>query len=174
MKKNGFVFIETIVAIVVLTTSLLLLYSSFSKILQSERTRVYYDNITYVYRAWNTKKYMSDLKLSDVLKNMSNTNYVINDLEKDSWITNQDEKSNYLGMINEFEINKIVAINEYHLIDVKKCSIDSDNNNCKKISNDMLKYIKSISYKDKPLNILVIEFNSNNSKKFYSWVGVYE
>ena len=45
MKKNGFVFVETIIAIVVLTSSLLLLYSTFSKILQSEKTRVYYDDV---------------------------------------------------------------------------------------------------------------------------------
>ena len=61
MKKNGFVFVETIVAIVVLTSSLLLLYSSFSKILQSEKTRVYYDDISYIYRSWYIKSKINEL-----------------------------------------------------------------------------------------------------------------
>ena len=59
MKKNGFVFVETIVAIIVLTSSLLFLYSSFTKILQSEKNRVYYDDIAYIYRSWHIKNKIS-------------------------------------------------------------------------------------------------------------------
>ena len=52
MNKKGFVFIETIIVVIVLTSSLLLLYTSFNKILQSEKTRVNYDDINYIYRTY--------------------------------------------------------------------------------------------------------------------------
>ena len=66
MKKNGFVFVETIIAIVVLTSSLLLLYSSFNKVLQSEKTRVYYDDIAYIYRSYYLKNSIKKSKINDI------------------------------------------------------------------------------------------------------------
>ena len=53
MKKNkkGFVLIETIVTVVVLTTSLLYLYNSYSSIIANENTRLYYDDVAYIYKA---------------------------------------------------------------------------------------------------------------------------
>ncbi len=49
-NKKGFVFIETILTIVVLTTTLVILYGSYSKSVQSEKRRLYYDDISYVYK----------------------------------------------------------------------------------------------------------------------------
>lgn len=66
MKKNGFVFVETIIAIVVLTSSLLLLYSTFNKVLQSEKTRVYYDDVTYIYRSYYIKNRINELNMMAV------------------------------------------------------------------------------------------------------------
>lgn len=51
MRDNkGFVFIETILTIVVLTTTLVILYTNYSRALIAERRRLYYDDISYVYR----------------------------------------------------------------------------------------------------------------------------
>ena len=49
--KNGFVFIETMVTVVVLSTALLVIYSLFSNILIKEHRKAYYDDPLYVYRA---------------------------------------------------------------------------------------------------------------------------
>ena len=49
-NKKGFVFIETILTIVVLTTTLVILYGSYSRSVQSEKRRLYYDDISYVYK----------------------------------------------------------------------------------------------------------------------------
>lgn len=51
MKNNkGFIFLETIIVTVVLTTTLIFLYSNFSKNINDERRRLYYDDIAYLYK----------------------------------------------------------------------------------------------------------------------------
>lgn len=50
VNKKGFIFIETILTIVVLTTTLVILYGSYSRSVSSEKRRLYYDDISYVYK----------------------------------------------------------------------------------------------------------------------------
>ena len=58
MKNNkGFVFIETIITIVILTAALLYIYSNFTNILIKEKTRVHYDDVAYIYRTHFIKEY---------------------------------------------------------------------------------------------------------------------
>ena len=52
MKKNGFVFVETIIVVAVLATSLILMYISFNKIIINEKKRITYDDISYIYRTY--------------------------------------------------------------------------------------------------------------------------
>ena len=49
-SKKGFVFIETILTIVVLTTTLVILYGTYSRSIVSEKRRLYYDDIAYIYK----------------------------------------------------------------------------------------------------------------------------
>lgn len=50
-NKNGFVFIETMITIVVLATALLATYTLFTSMLVQEKRKAYYDDPMYVYRA---------------------------------------------------------------------------------------------------------------------------
>ncbi|MBO4601124.1 MAG: prepilin-type N-terminal cleavage/methylation domain-containing protein [Bacilli bacterium] len=50
-KKNGFVFVETMVTIVILSTALLIIYSLFNNVIIKEKRKSYYDDPLYVYRA---------------------------------------------------------------------------------------------------------------------------
>ena len=59
MKKNkGFVFIETLLTVVVLISSLLLIYSSYSGTIDDERDRLYYDDVSYLYRLIDVKDFL--------------------------------------------------------------------------------------------------------------------
>lgn len=49
-NNKGFIFLETIIVTVVLTTTLIFLYSNFSKNINDEKKRLYYDDIAYVYK----------------------------------------------------------------------------------------------------------------------------
>ncbi len=50
MNNKGFVFLETIIVTVVLTTTLIFLYSNFSKTINDEKRRLYYDDVAYIYK----------------------------------------------------------------------------------------------------------------------------
>lgn len=60
IKKNGFVMIETIVVITILTIGLVSLYASYSLILSKSVTKSNHDNISYIYKAYHVAKYLED------------------------------------------------------------------------------------------------------------------
>ena len=78
-NKKGFVFIETILTIVVLTTTLVILYGSYSRSVQSEKRRLYYDDISYVYKTMVIRdafsKSVNTSKFKFALDNAKNSYY---------------------------------------------------------------------------------------------------
>lgn len=50
-NKKGFVFVETMITIVILAAALLTMYTLFTNLLVNEKDRVYYDDPMYVYKA---------------------------------------------------------------------------------------------------------------------------
>lgn len=62
MKKNkqGFAIIETIITVVVLSTSLLYLYGTYSSIINREETRLYYDDTAYIYRTNYIREFLEN------------------------------------------------------------------------------------------------------------------
>lgn len=192
MKKSGFVFVETIVAIVVLTSSLMLLYSSFNKILQSEKTRVYYDDIAYIYRSWYIKKQLNELNMTGALKSITNNNdkyFVTVGIDyQDLFEGYSDEKTYIEKLLTDFDVNQMIIMKENKIDNLKKCTLEcSIDSNCDEfencndlytnISDDMLNYIKTI-YVDVPCTyVLVVEYitcdeDQTNCKNYYSWVSV--
>lgn len=193
MKKNGFVFVETIIAIVILTSSLMLLYTSFNKILQSEKTRVYYDDVAYLYRSWYIKNKLNDLNIMSVLKTITNTPnkyfVTVGTEYTDLFYGYEDELDFTENLIQSLDVNQMVIIKENKLDELKKCSLECINNsscseNCgdlyTNLSDEMISYIKTI-FVDVPCTyLLVIEFNTcdyydydiSQCKNYYSWVSV--
>ena len=58
-KANGFIFMETIVVVSVLSVTLLSLFSSFSFILKKSRERETYDTTAYIYKTFLVSKEIS-------------------------------------------------------------------------------------------------------------------
>lgn len=73
MNKKGFVFIETIVVVVVLLTSLLYLYSTYTALSINEKKRITYDDVAYLYRTYSIKKYFVSQRLDRLASNMDQT-----------------------------------------------------------------------------------------------------
>ena len=192
MKKNGFVFVETIIAVVVLASSLLLLYSTFSKLLQSEKKHVYYDDISYIYRNWYIKNKMNELNISPALKDITNNQdnfFVTIGMEYQGLFNGYEkEKTYFANMLEDLDVNQMVLIKENKIDELKgcslECSLDSscqNYNNCNtlytNLSDEMISYIKSLYIDISCTYVLVIEYNTcnqdnTNCKRFYSWVSV--
>lgn len=192
MKKNGFVFVETIIAIVVLTSSLLLLYSSFNKILQSEKTRVYYDDVSYIYRTWYIKDRINDLNIMAALRDITSNEdkyFVTVGVEYEGLFNGYEYEKTYIAnLLEDFEVNQIIILKENKIDNLKKCtlecSLDSsceEYENCNglytNLSDNMINYLKTIYIDISCTYVMVIEYNTCNSdntncKNYYSWVSV--
>ncbi len=62
-KKRGFVFIETIVVVAILTISLLMTYSAYSTAIIKEKTRLKYNDSVYLYRTYYIEKFFKYFRL---------------------------------------------------------------------------------------------------------------
>ncbi|MBQ7031312.1 MAG: hypothetical protein IJY87_05460 [Bacilli bacterium] len=192
MKKNGFVFVETIVAVVILTSSLLLLYSTFSKILQSEKTRVYYDDVNYIYRTWYVKERINSLNIMAALRDItSNTDkyFVTVGIEYDNLFTGYEREKTYISnLLEDYEVSQIIILKENKIDNLKKCTLEcsldsncNDYENCNglytNLSDEMINYLKTIYIDVSCTYVMVIEYNTcssdnTNCKSYYSWVSV--
>jgi len=192
MKKNGFVFVETIIAVVILTSSLLLLYSSFSKVLQSEKTRVYYDDINYIYRTWYIKNRLKELNVINAIKDLTVNNdeyFITVGMEYENLFNGYEKEETYFyNMLSDLDVNQMIILRENKVDNLKKCSMECalDSNceeyrNCNSLytnlSDEMIRYLKTLFIDVSCTYILVIEYNTCNSdnvscKNYYSWVSV--
>jgi len=192
MKKNGFVFIETIIAVVVLASSLVLLYSTFTKILQSEKARVYYDDVNYIYRNWYIKERINNLNIMAVLREFASNNnsfFVTVGIEYQDLFENYENELQYISkLLNDFEVNQMIIIPENKLDNLKSCSlecyldqscdnVDVCNNLYTNLSEEMINYLKTIYVDVSCTYILVNEYitcgkDNTNCQKYYSWVSV--
>lgn len=192
MKKNGFVFVETIFAVVILTSSLLLLYSSFSKVLQSEKTRIYYDDINYIYRTWYIKNRLNELNVVTAIKDLTNnedTYFVTVGMEYEGLFKNKEKEETYFyNMLEDFDVNQMIILKENKVDNLKKCTIEcsldsscTEYKNCNglytNLSDEMIRYLNTLYIDISCTYVLVIEYNTCNSdntncKNYYSWVSV--
>ena len=62
MKKNGFVFMETIVVISVLSITLLMLFASYSYILRKSREKNTFDTTESIYKTYFVKSVIDNYK----------------------------------------------------------------------------------------------------------------
>ena len=68
-KKKGFMFVETIMVMTILTTTLLSIYITFSRVLLNEKRRAMFDDTSYLYRTYLIEDYLASLDISKYIKN---------------------------------------------------------------------------------------------------------
>ncbi len=192
MKKNGFVFVETIISIVILTSSLLLLYTSFSKILQSEKTRVYYDDVSYIYRTEYLKNKINDLNINTLIRHLESDDHIYFltiGMDTEDLFLNYEEKAEFMNqLVENFEVKQMILLKANKIDNLKKCSIKcSENQDCQeyencndlylKLSDEFINYLKTIYVETNTPYILGVEYetcnlDNQNCQEYYSWVSV--
>lgn len=135
MTKKGFVFIETIIVIVLLSVGIASMYSLMSNITTDIKMRKYFDNISDLYKTNiirnNTNKNLTGSTYLEITKDnctsymSSNCNSLLTDLEVERVVinfTNSDNIINsdttlpnslneYLKTINSYKTNKYIIVN---------------------------------------------------------------
>ena len=94
-KKKGFVFVETLIVVAVLTASLLMLYSTYSALIRKEKTRIQYNDSAYLYRTYYLAKFFRNFRL-DMLK-MS---------------LNKDDTTKPLSLLTGFDCTSSIFLND--------------------------------------------------------------
>ena len=142
MQNKGFIFIETVVVLVVLAASLIGLYSTFSSVINNIEKRKQYDNINDVYKV----KIIKDLITNEstgtytVVNNANCTNYMNNDCKE---------------VFSELAVSEVLITgNNIQTI------IDLDIN----IPNTMKEYLKTVNKNEKSI---IVRFN-RSGENYYS------
>lgn len=102
-QKNGFVFIETIIVIAVLTTALVLLYSMFTSVLNQEKRRTTYEDVAYLYRTYYLSKFYNDVAKRSITYGIDEKNPMVSiplvsDASKD--FIPEEEQGFYENLMN--------------------------------------------------------------------------
>ncbi len=141
--KKGFVFVETLVVLSVVTVSIVSLYGVYLKISTDIEKREYYDNV-------------SDLYKTNIVRNLININKVNEFIEinKNNCESFMDSKcTNILESLN---------IDNVYITDKKVSLILEDKN----IDNTLKEYLKTINTSSNTLYIIINY--KNNGHNYYA------
>ena len=119
MNKKGFVLMETIVVIVVVSVALLTIFSSYNKILSKLRTENKYDTSEYIYMTKYIKDSMNaDTEVQDIVTENNITNYTNSNLKSLYGV----EKIYLLTNLNNFGGNE-TNVDAYMIDYIKKLDV---------------------------------------------------
>ncbi len=176
-KKKGFIFVETIVVIVVLLTSLLYLYNSFIALNTTEKKRLLYDDVSYLYKTYYLRKYFTSQRLDRMIENLSkdysssNTNFLIS-----FGCSSMDVFDNYAkeGTFCEILSQRLhianLYVTYYDLSVLQECdnNIAGLCNTFSRVNNDLGDYLRTLGGKGQPGYRLIVEFMEDGKGNFCS------
>jgi len=146
--KKGFALLETIIVITFLSVSFLMLYGTFSNMINNSKKNILYDDASSIYKVHFLKEYLILNNLHNLFDSSNIKTISCNDFDFDSCTK----------IIEEFNINNIY-ITKYDLKEYKESDYTSNFNN----------YMDTLSNKDNFKYRLIIEFNND---KTYSYASI--
>ena len=142
MTKKGFVFIETIIVIVLLSVGIASMYSLMSNITTDIKMRKYFDNISDLYK--------TNIIRNNTNKNLTGSTYL--EITKDNCTSYMNSNCN--SLLTDLEVERVV-INFTNLDNI----INSDTT----LPNSLNEYLKTInSYKTNKYIIVNYKYNNKN------------
>ena len=142
MTKEGFVFIETIIVIVLLSVGIASMYSLMSNITTDIKMRKYFDNIS--------DSYKTNIIRNNTNKNLTGSTYL--EITKDNCTSYMSSNCN--SLLTDLEVERVV-INFTNLDNI----INSDTT----LPNSLNEYLKTInSYKTSKYIIVNYKYNNKN------------
>ncbi len=164
MQKKGFAFLETIMATIILTSSLLLLYGTFKRIIQTVNNNIYYDDVNFIYRS----EYLKDLLYKNEYKDTLNNNQGFLMIDKEEYNSAFEKQ-----IWQDFEIESVILFKKDKLKEMKNCLYS---NSCNfTISKDFATYLKKINIDIDSEIVMAFNYQTcvnNNCHNYYSWVSV--
>lgn len=141
MKKNGFVFLETLVVVSVLSLTLILLFGTYSFILRKSRERNVFDTTEMIYKTFFTKEII-EKEYGNISTYMNSCAKLKNDVYE---CTLQDNR--LIQLKQSFEVEKI-----YFLI---PSDVYNDKNTLLKMDATTIDYVKHLGKTNTTMRMIV-------------------
>lgn len=179
MKKNnkGFVFVETIIVISFLATSLIIIYKSFNNLLTNEKKRLYYDDPVYLYRTYYVLDFLESHNITTFIerelsenKIEANNKLLTEFVCQDSLVLQKNEERAWCeSLVSQFSI-KHIYFGYYDTTPLASCTDEEGlkcgmQNSLKGISLNALQYIRTLGGKDLEGYRIIIEYEAKMEKK---------
>lgn len=167
MNNKGFIFIETIITVVILSSTLILLYNTYSNAISDEKDRLHYDDVAYIYRTNYIRNFLVEhSNLNDVKDFSFDNSYAVTiGPYLGSMFTeeqmNQNYPTSFQTLYDTFNINQIVLVKSDY---ISRCYQDTDplcsasHNGLGLNLTNYLKSLNDISYQ----YYLVVEYAEKN------------
>ena len=150
MNKKGFVFIETIITVVVLSTSLIMLYNTYSSSIYNEKERLNYDDVGYIYRTNQIRNFLEENTDIDAIKSYAfqGTYVVTIGSGFDSMFTTEQiengAKSNLEIIMSSLNVHQMLLVSSDYILNCYDesliCKFSSNN-----LSYGLQNYLKSLN-----------------------------
>ena len=124
MTKKGFVFIETIIVIVLLSVGIASMYSLMSNITTDIKTRKYFDNISDLYK--------TNIIRNNTNKNLTGSTYL--EITKDNCTSYMSSNCN--SLLTDLEVERVV---------ISFTNLDNIINSDTTLPNSLNEYLKTIN-----------------------------
>ena len=134
MNKKGFVLMETIAVIVVLTFALVTIFTSYNKILSKVRTENKYDTSEYLYITKYIKKYIKD----------NNPSLSANDV---------NDPTNNIDILDRTNAKNLYGVEKIYILK----NMDNFGGNETKFDAYMIDYLKKLDVRSKD-ELIIVEF----------------
>lgn len=167
--KKGFVLMETIVVIVVISVALLTIFSSYNKILSKVKKENKYDTSEYIYMTNYIKKYLKDeitnsglnISVTDICKDNGDGKCII--------FTGYELSGKLDSKVKElYDVEKIYILTNLNKFD-KEIATSNNKKNSSFFDTYMIDYIRKLDVSDKD-ELIIVEYkrpakNSNYTDK---------
>ena len=133
MNKKGFVLMETIVVIVIISVALLAIFSSYNKLLSKVKTENKYDTSEYIYMTYYIRKYLKGTNVKAVDINTEDVTNLCVYLDDDG--------------LNIFNAKKIYIVKNLNKLSDRASKFDAY----------MIDYIKRLDVRDND-SLIIVEY----------------
>lgn len=148
-NKKGFVFVETMIVVVVLVSILLIIYSSYTSLISLERRLARYDDPAFIYRTNAITKFLLSIeedgnstigkKINEF--DVSGSNFIqIWPNDNDLFKLENSTKANFFNQVyNNFNVQSLIIINGAKLKTLEKDTVSLG---------DFYRYLKTLDTTD--------------------------
>ncbi len=146
--KKGFVFLETLLVMVVLSIAVLGVYSTYVSVSSNINSRTYYDNIGDLYKTDIVRKWINESSL------VTSNNYII---------INSSNCSSYMNISNCSDYMDYLLVENIYINNSNIATLLELNDT--ELSNSLKLYIKTMNNDNK--RYIIVNYKRNN-KNYYS------